>query len=192
MMSVFSASRETFVIANPHLPDCPMTHVSDGFLEVSSDEYAIYYAQRWKNCTFLCIACASYACGPSLNRMHACVLVLPPHPNTRAQLTGYSREEVVGRNCRFLQGPRTDQETVSRLRDTVIAGGEITVKVCDGPILWSHIRGAGMHASLEFSDQIRPVLGLSSQVVSRCADAGAQLQTRRLNLLESVAHGPGP
>jgi hypothetical protein len=34
MMSVFPASRETFVIANPHLPDCPMTHVSDGFLEV--------------------------------------------------------------------------------------------------------------------------------------------------------------
>ena len=37
MMSVFPGSRETFVIANPHLPDCPMTHVSDGFLEVNRD-----------------------------------------------------------------------------------------------------------------------------------------------------------
>jgi hypothetical protein len=34
MRSVFPQTRETFVLSNPHLPDCPMTHVSDGFLEV--------------------------------------------------------------------------------------------------------------------------------------------------------------
>eukprot|EP01043_Picozoa_sp_COSAG02_P019216 COSAG02_NODE_919_length_15936_cov_5.055314_6_plen_129_part_00 len=76
--------------------------------------------------------------------MHECVRVTLPHPNTRVQLTGYSREEVVGRNCRFLQGPRTDQETVARLRDTVIAGGEITVKVCNGLILYT---GAGIQTT---------------------------------------------
>jgi len=35
------------------------------------------------------------------------------------RLTGYSEEEIVGRNCRFLQGPRTDPEAVARLRDAI-------------------------------------------------------------------------
>lgn len=124
----------------------------------------------------------------SLNRMHECVLVPPPHPNTRMQLTGYSREEVVGRNCRFLQGPRTDQETVSRLRDTVIAGGEITVKVCNA--LSCTLAPACMQFRIARPDRSNTGIGFSS--VSRCAGAVAQLQTRRLNILESVAPGPSP
>ncbi|WP_435418094.1 PAS domain-containing protein [Parerythrobacter aurantius] len=31
-------------------------------------------------------------------------------------LTGYRRDEVLGRNCRFLQGPATDRDAVARLR----------------------------------------------------------------------------
>jgi len=38
---------------------------------------------------------------------------LAPQPNRR--ITGYSRKEVIGRNCRFLQGPRTDPATVQKL-----------------------------------------------------------------------------
>ena len=32
------------------------------------------------------------------------------------RLTGYSRDEILGRNCRFLQGAETDQEQVLRIR----------------------------------------------------------------------------
>ena len=35
------------------------------------------------------------------------------------ELTGYTREEVLGRNCRFLQGPSTDQRTVDQIREAV-------------------------------------------------------------------------
>ena len=35
------------------------------------------------------------------------------------KLTGYSRMEVTGRNCRFLQGPETDPEAVDRLREAI-------------------------------------------------------------------------
>ena len=35
------------------------------------------------------------------------------------ELTGYGRYEVLGRNCRFLQGPATDRETVAELRAAV-------------------------------------------------------------------------
>ncbi|WP_456279168.1 SpoIIE family protein phosphatase [Bacillus sp. AK128] len=31
-------------------------------------------------------------------------------------MTGYSEDEVIGRNCRILQGPKSNQETVSRMR----------------------------------------------------------------------------
>ena len=34
-------------------------------------------------------------------------------------LTGYSEEQVLGRNCRMLQGPRTDPATVAEIRDAV-------------------------------------------------------------------------
>ena len=35
------------------------------------------------------------------------------------RLTGYREEEIVGRNCRFLQGPDTDQRQVSKIRDAI-------------------------------------------------------------------------
>ena len=35
------------------------------------------------------------------------------------ELTGYTREEILGRNCRFLQGPNTDKKTVDQIRDAV-------------------------------------------------------------------------
>ncbi|KAJ0987145.1 hypothetical protein J5N97_005501 [Dioscorea zingiberensis] len=45
------------------------------------------------------------------------------------QLTEYSREEILGRNCRFLQGPDTDQATVSKIRDAIREQREITVQL---------------------------------------------------------------
>ena len=44
-------------------------------------------------------------------------------------LTGYSREEFLGRNCRFLQGPETDRSAVARLRETLGARGSITLEL---------------------------------------------------------------
>jgi PAS domain S-box-containing protein len=35
------------------------------------------------------------------------------------KLTGYTRMEVTGRNCRFLQGPETDPEAIDRLREAI-------------------------------------------------------------------------
>ncbi|CAM8904609.1 unnamed protein product [Rhodiola kirilowii] len=45
------------------------------------------------------------------------------------ELTEYSREEVLGKNCRFLQGPETDKETVSKIRDAIAEEKEITVQL---------------------------------------------------------------
>ncbi|KAL0300466.1 UNVERIFIED_CONTAM: Phototropin-2, partial [Sesamum angustifolium] len=45
------------------------------------------------------------------------------------ELTEYTREEILGRNCRFLQGPETDQSTVSKVRDAIREQREITVQL---------------------------------------------------------------
>nr|AML76946.1 putative LOV domain-containing protein [Borya sphaerocephala] len=45
------------------------------------------------------------------------------------ELTEYSREEILGRNCRFLQGPDTDQGTVTKIRNAIREQREITVQL---------------------------------------------------------------
>ncbi|WOK91961.1 LOV domain-containing protein [Canna indica] len=45
------------------------------------------------------------------------------------ELTEYTREEILGRNCRFLQGPETDQATVARIRDAIREQREVTVQL---------------------------------------------------------------
>uniref|UniRef100_A0A0E0RCH7 non-specific serine/threonine protein kinase n=1 Tax=Oryza rufipogon TaxID=4529 RepID=A0A0E0RCH7_ORYRU len=45
------------------------------------------------------------------------------------QLTEYNREEILGRNCRFLQGPETDRATVRKIRDAIDNQAEVTVQL---------------------------------------------------------------
>ncbi|CAM8889352.1 unnamed protein product [Rhodiola kirilowii] len=45
------------------------------------------------------------------------------------ELTEYSREEILGRNCRFLQGPETDPETVRKIREAIDNQTEVTVQL---------------------------------------------------------------
>lgn len=57
------------------------------------------------------------------------------------ELTGYAREEIIGRNCRFLQGPETDIEAVSRVREAVANGHDVDVDLLnyrkDGSTFWN-------------------------------------------------------
>lgn len=56
-------------------------------------------------------------------------------------LTGYAREEIVGRNCRFLQGPDTDMTTVAKVRTAINDGTDIGVDLLnyrkDGTTFWN-------------------------------------------------------
>jgi PAS domain S-box-containing protein len=45
------------------------------------------------------------------------------------RLTGYTRLEVMGRNCRFLQGPGTDLDTVARLRAAIRSERDVSAEV---------------------------------------------------------------
>nr|AML79283.1 putative LOV domain-containing protein [Sanguinaria canadensis] len=45
------------------------------------------------------------------------------------ELTEYSREEILGRNCRFLQGPETDPTTVKKIRNAIDTQTDVTVQL---------------------------------------------------------------
>ncbi|HWR51562.1 MAG TPA: SpoIIE family protein phosphatase [Bryobacteraceae bacterium] len=59
------------------------------------------------------------------------------------RLTGYSAAEVLGRNCRFLQGPETDEATLDSLRAAIRERREITVQLLnhrkDGTAFWNRL-----------------------------------------------------
>lgn len=56
-------------------------------------------------------------------------------------LTGYEENEVLGRNCRFLQGAHTDRETVSEIREAVQEGRSVAAELLnykrDGTPFWN-------------------------------------------------------
>lgn len=58
-------------------------------------------------------------------------------------LTGYSREEVLGRNCRFLQGTDTDKAKLDEIRKGLAAGDDVSVTLlnytADGSPFWNKL-----------------------------------------------------
>ena len=45
------------------------------------------------------------------------------------RITGYSLDQVLGRNCRFLQGPKTDQQTIETIRQALRTHTSCTVEL---------------------------------------------------------------
>src|SRR5690606_25982720 len=73
---------------------------------------------------------------------------LPDHPILYVnpafeRITGYSEEEVVGLNCRFLQGPDRDEKAAESLRQGLEAGREAHAVLRnvrkDGRTFWNHL-----------------------------------------------------
>jgi PAS domain S-box-containing protein len=63
-------------------------------------------------------------------------------------LTGYSIDRVLGRNCRFLQGPETEPSAVASIREAVDNGRDIAITLLnyrsDGTTFWNNVIIAGV------------------------------------------------
>jgi len=64
-------------------------------------------------------------------------------------LTGYSQQEVIGRNCRFLQGPDTDPAKVDLIRKGIQEGKDTSVCILnykkDGTTFWNKFFISALH-----------------------------------------------
>ncbi|MDT3436028.1 PAS domain-containing protein [Haloarcula sp. 1CSR25-25] len=59
------------------------------------------------------------------------------------ELSGYPENEILGRNCRFLQGEETSEETVAEIRNAIDAKEPITAEIRnyrkDGSMFWNRL-----------------------------------------------------
>jgi PAS domain S-box-containing protein len=57
------------------------------------------------------------------------------------RLTGYGRDEVIGKNCRFLQGPKTDKAAIAEIRAAIEDKADVSVDILnyrkDGSTFWN-------------------------------------------------------
>ena len=124
-------------------------------------------------------------------------------------LTGYDREEILGRNCRFLQGPATAPEAVATISHAVRTGSDAQVDLLnyrkDGSTFWnalylSPVRNeAGeveffFASQLDVSDRIQAHADIAEQkasierlVADRTRELEAALEAKTL-LLHEVDH----
>lgn len=102
------------------------------------------------------------------------------------RLTGYSVAEVLGRNCRFLQGPETDASTVEVLRRAIREQREVTVQLLnyrkDGTPFWNRLSITPVR---DQAGVVTHLIGVQSDVT---AEVEAQEALRLANKrLESAA-----
>ena len=93
-----------------------------------------------------------------------------------SRLVGYPLDEILGRNCRFLQAPETDRKTVDQIRVALTAGEEIAVDILnvrkDHERFWNRL-------------QITPIRGADGSVeffLSTQADASSELAAEEIRL----------
>lgn len=95
--------------------------------------------------------------------------------------TGYSREEVVGKNCRFLQGPNTNPNAVMQIRDALEKSESIDIEILNykknGTAFWNRFR---MSPVYDDNGKVIAFIGIQSNVTE--VREGQRLKEERRQL----------
>lgn len=123
------------------------------------------------------------------NEQAKCVVMSDPHqpdnPIVYAserflEVTGYAAEEVVGYNCRFLQGPETSAEAVSKMVDALAAEKAFAIDLrnyCkDGTPFWNRLR---VRPTYDADGNLEHFIGVQTEI----PEASVNPNLRRLPIL---------
>lgn len=106
------------------------------------------------------------------------------------QMTGYAESEIVGHNCRFLQGPDTDRNVIAEVRAAIAERREISVEILNyrksGAAFWN-----ALYISPVFDHDGRLVYFFASQLdISRRREAEEALrQAQKMEALGQLTGG---
>jgi two-component system, cell cycle sensor histidine kinase and response regulator CckA len=106
------------------------------------------------------------------------------------QLTGYSAEEAIGRNCRFLQGAETDLAEVARIHSAIADARECTTELLnyrkDGTPFWNSLT---ISPVLDGQGNLLHFVGVQTDVTER-RDLESQLrQAQKMEAIGQLAAG---
>jgi len=100
-------------------------------------------------------------------------------------MTGYDRDEVLGRNCRFLQGPETQAEPVRQLRRAVDRKEATAVELRnyrkDGTLFWNHLKISPVYDG----ETVSHYVGVQQDVTDRVE------RDQTLERYERIVHAAG-
>ncbi len=84
------------------------------------------------------------------------------------RLTGYSSENVLGKNCRFLQGEDSDQEAVTAMREAINAERPVTVEIKNyrknGDSFWNEVTIAPVR---DDTNKVTHYVGFQNETTAR-------------------------
>ncbi len=105
-------------------------------------------------------------------------------------LTLYEEAEVLGRNCRFLQGPQTDREMVGQMRDAVSENESVALEVLnyrrDGSPFWNAVFIGPVH---DTSGKLLYFFASQLDVTRRRESEKASLQAQKMEAVGQLTAG---
>ncbi|MCX7283774.1 MAG: LuxR C-terminal-related transcriptional regulator [Novosphingobium sp.] len=100
------------------------------------------------------------------------------------ELTGYSREEIIGRNCRFLRGPTTEDEKARILREGIWRKQPVMVEILNYKKDGTRFRNAVMVAPIfDAAGEVEYYLGSQVEINE---DLGQANEARRNEAADRV------
>jgi PAS domain S-box-containing protein len=115
------------------------------------------------------------------------------------RLTGYARDEILGRNCRFLQGPETDPGAVAAIRAAVAEARSIEIDIRNhkkgGEPFWNRLLLAPVRdaqgdlayffaSQMDVTVELERLVGLETRNAALTAEVAGRLRAQQVSEAE--------
>ncbi len=114
------------------------------------------------------------------------------------EITGYTRDEFIGRDCRFLQGPETDPRTREKIRYAIMEGKGCSVEILNyrknGESFWNELSISPVYDN---DGRLTHYIGLSNditeqrqvkEILQRTKDAAEAANRAKSEFLANMSH----